>query len=107
MTLKECTKTELICIIESLALHAGSGWLEAALHDVEETRTQKTQAQAARLFAIMKDKAREIDQLYLPYSSDPYCEIPASVVAKAKALAHKYDEAEAKWCRLMGFEKNP
>lgn len=104
MTLKDCTKGELIHVIEQLGRYTGKYYVELALSDVERERERRKNKEAKRLLAIMDKKSKEIEHLYAPYNSDPHCQIPEGVVAKARAVAHEYDKAQLKWRKLMGIK---
>ena len=107
MTLKDCTKDELIFVIERLqfyGLTAGDFYIRRALCDVEDKRERRKYEEIERLSGVMSKKAREIDQLYLPYDDNPYCQIPDDVVAKAEIIAREYDKARLKWYKLMGIK---
>ena len=87
MTLKDCTKAELLWIIDRLrnrGLYRLDTIIAIALNDLESARLRQ---QAAELLT--------------PYEGKPILDIPADVLDHASAILEEAQALEEKWNRLM------
>lgn len=105
MKLKDCTKEELIFVIERLQLYTLSGteYVQRALEDVEMRRDERKHEEARRLAALHSQKCLEYVGLLTPYDGKPFKDIPLEVLERAEAAMKEARDADAKWRRLMGF----
>lgn len=106
MTLRDCTKEELLFIINRLQIYMLSGsdhYVKMALYDVEERRYEKKNKEAQRLSTLAYQKRQEYIDLLSPYEGKRLSDIPDSVFAKAAAAMKEAQAADRKWNRLMGI----
>lgn len=106
MTLKGCTKEELIFVIEQFKFHCGSSgeyYLARALSDVEMKREEKKLAEAGRISDYAYQKRQEYIDLLAPYEGKRLVDIPATVLKKADAAMREAQEADRKWNKIMGI----
>ncbi len=107
MTLKDCTKEELIFIIKRLQFYSlsDSYFIDIALRDVEEERENKKLAEAKRLSDYSAQKRQECIDLLAPYEGKRILDIPDSVIKKADSAMKAAQAADKKWNNLMGITK--
>lgn len=106
MTLKDCTKEELIFIIKRLQFYSLSGdsyYIDRALRDVEEERENKKLAEAKRLLDYSAQKRQECIDLLMPYEGKRILDIPDSVIKRADSAMKAARAADKKWNNLMGI----
>lgn len=107
MKLKDCTKEELIFVIERLqfyGLTAGDYYISRALCDVEERRESQRNEEANRLSKLANEKHLEYLDLIRPYVGQPITSIPEEVIKRADAAQKECDAANLKWFKLMGIK---
>lgn len=107
MTLKDCTKSELLWVIDHAKRHSlgmvGS-YIDNALADLEYKRKMDRLDQAKKL-ADTASKARvEYVELLKPYDGKKLTEVPLDVLKKADDAMKRSREADKKWYRLMGIK---
>ncbi len=108
MKLEDCTKKELLFIIERLRSHALNSdkyFLKTALLEVEERRENKKIDEADRLLNYSTQKQKEYYDLLTPYEGESILNIPDPVLRKADAAMKEAQEADKKWAKLMGLDK--
>lgn len=104
MTLNDCTKAELLTIIEHLKRHLlGSGdyHVKQALLEIEGHRNLAKLEKADKIADLAAQKRQEYIDLLSPYDGKSFGEIPFPVLSKAReamVAAQKYDE---EWNKLM------
>lgn len=105
MKLKDCTKDELIFVIERLQLYNPSQkhFLFRALNDVEMRRKEKKFDEAKRISAYSSQKRQEYIDLLAPYEGKRLGDIPTSVLERADAAMKEAQKADSKWNRIMGI----
>lgn len=106
MTLKDCTKDELIFVIERLKFYeltVGDYYIQRALFDVEERRNARLLEKSKLLLDYAHKKLQERNNLLAPYEGCRYIDIPDSVLEKAGAAEKEYLTATEKWNKLMGI----
>lgn len=103
MTVKQCTKEELIRVIDRLCfLYTGNEFfLQRALCEIERDRFEKQAAESDRLNKLSYEKRMAAIELLKPYRT--YAEAPLDVLEKAQALFHEADEADNAWNKLNGI----
>lgn len=105
MTLKDCTKEELIFVIERLQFYSLSGdyYVQRALRDVAEQREERKLEEAQRLSALQNQKMQEYISLMRPYEGVPLMDVPEDVFVQADAVLQEARAVDMKWRKLMGF----
>lgn len=105
MKLKDCTKEELIFVIERLQFYSLSGdyYVQRALGDVEEERKVRKLREARRLSDLQNQKMQEYISLMSPYDGAPLMDVPEDVFVRAHAALKKAQAADMKWRKLMGI----
>lgn len=104
MTLKDCTKAELLWIIDRLrnrGLYRLDTIISIALNDLEYQREQKKLDEADRLNERSARLRRQYVELLTPYEGKPILDIPADVLDHAAALQEEAQMLDKKWCKLM------
>lgn len=109
MTLRDCTKEELIFLIKRLQFYSLSNdhCVQLALGDVEEEREARKLREARWLSGLQNQKMQEYIALMRPYEGMPLKDIPENVFAKADAALQEARAADMKWRKLMGFSSAP
>lgn len=108
MTLKECTKDELLYIIKRLSFPnrvEENYTIQRALVELEYKREGKKLNEAERLNKVADEKLAEYNSIISPYIGKSYAEIPDNVLKKAAAVLKEREAAEDKWMRLMGIKQ--
>lgn len=105
MTLKDCTKEELIFVIKRFQFYSLSNdhYVQRALGDVEEEREARKLSEARRLSALQNQKMQEYISLMRPYDGEPLMDVPEDVFVRADAALQEARAADMKWRRLMGI----
>lgn len=107
MKLKDCTKEELIFVIERLrfyGLTAGDYYISRALRDVEERREIQKIEEAEQLSKLANEKHLEYVKLISSYIGQPITSIPDEIVKKADAAQKECEAAHLRWFKLMGIK---
>lgn len=107
MTLNDCTRAELLFVIDSLKRHHfsnGDYYLKLALLDVEAQREKARFAEAEKYSQLSSEKRQAYIELLSPYEGRPIGEVPFSVIARGKRLLEEAHEADRKWAKLMGVK---
>lgn len=107
MTLKDCTKDELIFVIDRLKLYgltSGDYYVNRALSDVAERRENQKHEEARRLAELANEKHLEYMDLICPYVGQPITSIPKEIIQKADAAQKACESANLKWFKLMGIK---
>lgn len=104
MTLKGCTKAELLWLIDWMCTHS-MFWhdieIERALNALELEREQKKLDEADRLNEESARLRQQAAELLTPYEGKPILDIPADVLDHASAILEEAQALEEKWNRLM------
>lgn len=105
MKLKDCTKEELIFVIERLQFYSLSGdyYVRRALCDVMEQREERKLEEARRLTDIRLQNLQQYNDLLGPYEGKSFSDIPQDVLDRAGAALERYEAADRKWLQLMGI----
>lgn len=106
MTLSDCTKTDLLWVINQLCsrcLFDGEYCLEQTLTDLFFKKEQD-RLDRAREYAEIADTARKRwVELMAPYDGWRLLDIPVDVIRQADAAMQEAKDADNKWRQLMGF----
>ena len=102
MTLQQCTKAELLWVIDRACLHGMSKrHIEYALSDLEREKISRELDEADRLNKLAHEKRMEYIELLKPYDGWKFKDIPLDVLEKAQAALDQAQEADRKWDKLM------
>lgn len=107
MTLKDCTKEELIFVIERLHMYeltSSDYYVRRALCDVEERREMRKHERMKQLSELSAQKQREYAALLAPYEGQPFVNIPDDVLLKADELQKESRAANLEWFKLAGIK---
>lgn len=106
MTLSDCTKTDLLWVINQLCsryLFDGEYCLEQTLTDLSFKKEQD-RLDRAREYAEIADTARKRwVELMAPYDGWRLLDIPVGVIRQADAAMQEAKDADNKGRQLMGF----
>lgn len=107
MKLKDCTKAELLWVIDHAKKHSlgmvGS-YIDNALADLEYKREMDRIDQAKQLADTARKARVEYAELLKPYEGKKLTEIPLDVLEKADEAMNRARGADKKWYRLMGIK---
>lgn len=99
MTLQQCTKAELLWVIDRACEYELSDRaIKAALDDLELEKIRT-------LIQFSNEKRMEYIDLMRPYDGWKFIDIPLDVLKKAQAALKQAEEAEHKWEKLLGLQK--
>lgn len=104
MTLKDCTKAELLWIIDWLCNHSMFRHdleIKRALNALEYEQEQRKLDEADRLNEESARLRQQYVELLTPYEGKPILDIPADVLDHASAILEEAQALEEKWNRLM------
>lgn len=107
MTIKDCTKDELVYIIERLSFPhriEKNFTIQRALTDLEYQREDKKIRDAECLRDVADKKLAEYNSIISPYIGKSFADIPDKVLKKVAAVLKEREAAEDKWMRLMGIK---
>lgn len=106
MTLRECTKEELIKLIETVSRDKSVKWkIERALSEIEYHKEMEALDAADLANKEATEKRREYNAILAPYAGKSLRDIPPDVVQRAAAAGRAADAAEARWYKLMGIKR--
>lgn len=104
MTLKGCTKAELLWLIDWMCTHSMFRHdieIERALNALEFEREEKRLDEADCLNKRSARLRQQYVDLLTPYEGKPILDIPADVLDHASAILEEAQALEEKWNRLM------
>ena len=104
ITLNECTKADLLWIINRMSVMHGAYYLERALNELWYEKEKQRIAEADKYRKIVAEKTRAYNDLMQPYDGQFYSSIPDSVIHKAAKLTREADAAQKKFMSLMGIK---
>lgn len=107
MKLSQCTKAELIWVIEQaekLSLGDIHYWLDRALDDLKYKREMERIDKAKKLCEIANKAAQEYVELLKPYEGKKITDIPLDILKKADSALKRSRKANEMWAKLMSFE---
>lgn len=106
MTLKQCTKDELIWLVNRIAqrnCYPNQEYeISRALNELSYEREKKRLDEAERWAKISHDKRMEYCELLKPYDGWKWIDIPLEVVNKCVELIKDAEAADKKWDELIG-----
>ena len=104
MTLKDCTKAELLWIIDRLrnrGLYRLDTIISIALNDLEYQREQKKLDEAKRVHEKSARLRQQYVELLMSYEAKSILDVPADVLDHASAILEEAQTLDKKWNRLM------
>lgn len=103
MTLKQCTKEELLEIFARLKKqHPSSEWyIERILIDLHKERELKEIAQAENWAKISHEARTQYAELVKPYTGKKLTDVPIEIINKAEELLQTAQRADREYNRLM------
>ena len=105
MKLKDCTKEELIHIVNYIAgrisLLNKDYYIESALAEVEYKRKRKMLDRAEELNQLSAQKRNAYIEILKPYNGMKYADIPFDVLCRASALQKEAQKADKEWVKIM------
>lgn len=107
MTLKECTKEELIYIINRLTdrqFSSNAYYVEGILIDIEHKRSLKKISEAENWAIISHDARMKYSEFLKKYEGKRLVDIPTDEILKAEELIKTAERADKKYMQLMGIE---
>ena len=107
MKLANCTKDELIFIIDRLRHYThlnAEYYLERALNDLKHRKEIENLEKADKYAKIAHEKRKEYCELLKPYEGKKLADIPCDVLSKANRLIIEARKADEEWEKLIGTE---
>lgn len=107
MTLSDCTKADLLWIINRVKqryLHNVDFEIQRALNDLEYEKIRQRHDEAERYVLLANEKRREYIELLSPYDGMKIIDIPLPVLDKADKLLKKAREYDKRWNKLIGLD---
>lgn len=101
MTLKDCTKQELIEICERITMFAGDEVLRHALYEIQIERDNKRLEESDKLAKIAHEYSDKLKEILSPYSGKSISSIPNDVLEKAAEYEKKHNAAIKKSLKLL------
>ena len=107
MKLKDCTKGELLWVIDHMKKNSFGvidHSIRNALDDLEYKREMDRIDQAKQLADTARKARMEYAELLKPYEGKKLTEIPLDVLKKADEAMRRAREVNKKWYRIMGIK---
>lgn len=107
MTLNDCTKAELLMVIDHLKRHLwpnGDYQLQRGLSEVSLKRETAKLDKADKIAAQADAKRREYIDLLKPYEGKPFGEIPFPTISKARQALVEAQKLDEEWNKLMNID---
>lgn len=111
MKLEDCTKDELIWMVNRVACSCSSPGnaeyhISRALFDLEYERQKRASAEAHKIAEKAKEKWDEYFAALAPYKGQKFSDIPFEVLLKAEKAQKEALALDKKWNKLMGMTDN-
>ena len=100
MTLKDCTKAELIFIIERLSFF-DKARLKRLLHDVEYERVKKKLAEADRWIQVADSCHKRYFEIMKKHAGKKLTDVPMSDIKEADKALKDAEKADKEYDKLM------
>ena len=108
MTLAQCTKEDLIWVINRLlqmcCFYQKDYYLSHALSDLHYHKEKARIDEAEKIGKIADAKQQEYIEIMRPYDGKRLADIPLDVLEKASQALSEADAAEKKFMKLMRLE---
>lgn len=108
MTLQDCTKAELLSVIDKLRRHLftnGDYYVRMALLEVERQREEVKYAKAEELSDLAYKKRLEYYDLLRSYEGKKLCDVPRSVLKLAENVLKEAQNYDRAWNEIMGYDQ--
>lgn len=107
MTLEQCSKTDLIWVINRMCMYSlGKRELNHALDDLAYEKEKARIDEANKYAQVAHEKRQAYINLLKPYDGMKFVDIPMLVLEKAAELQKQADAADRKWAKLLGVGLN-
>lgn len=105
LTLNECTKEELIEIINRVQVNGfmGEHLVESGLIHIEAQRMEKKFNEAEKYNKLACEKRLKSAELMKPYEGKRWSDVPMEILTKASELLKEAEKADKMWNKLMNF----
>lgn len=106
MTLRQCTKEELLYIFKQLKEHYLFNLdyhINLCLSDIEYQRDMKKIDEGRKIAEYSAAKRKEYAKILEPYDGKKFANIPLDVLRRADTALKKAQEADKKYQKLMGL----
>lgn len=105
MRLTDCSKDELIKIINLMSQRAENGnyHLTRALNQIETERELACLDEADKISALIDKKTQDYKDLLSPYDGKPTMDIPGYIIDEAMALLKEIAVLHEQWSAKMGI----
>ena len=101
MTLKECTKEELIYILNRISRFSDYDYhINLALNEIEYKHQMKKIDEAQKWAEIAHDKRKEALELLKCYEGHKFSDIPPEILTQARKLFDEATAADNKWEKI-------
>ena len=107
MTLAQCTKDDLLWLIDRIlqmcCFHQKDYYLARALEDLRYHKEKARIAEAEKFGKIADAKLQEYIEIMRPYDGRKLTDIPLPILEKARQALADADAAERKFARLISL----
>ena len=105
MQLKNCTKKELLWIIQAMCRYdLTDRHLRLALDDLQYERERDRLDRAHQLLQVSSAASQRYAELVRPYEGIPLADVPMEVLQEADAALDEFNTANKEWRKLMGVK---
>ena len=105
MTLAQCTKAELIWIVNRICMYAWAGhYLDRALNELAQEKEEARFCKADEYRKLALAKKHAFAEMLAPYDGMQWGDIPLEVLEKAAELEREAAIADKKWAKLMNIK---
>ena len=104
MKLRDCTKAELLWVIQRAREHSlGSinGYIDHALSDLRFQRAEDRLKRAEELSKEADQARGKFVELMRPYDGKRYMDIPRNILEAAKAAIQRADKLDREYLKIM------
>lgn len=107
MTLAQCTKDDLLWLIDRIlqmcCFHQKEYYLARALEDLRYHKEEARISEAEKFGKIADAKRQEYIEILRPYDGQKLTDIPLPVLEKAKQALDDANVAEKRFAKLIGL----
>ena len=110
MTLQDCTKKELLIVIEYMrrsSLSSGNWYLARALGEVERRREEKMLDEADKIAQMASELQKRHNELLRPYEGANISDIPFRVIEQARKILREIESLDQRYEKLLGLSPMP
>ena len=104
MTLQQCSKADLLWIIDRMCMRSLSRYdLDRALSDLACEKEEARIEEAHKYAKLADEKRRAYIALLEPYVGMKWADIPMEVLEQGAKLQEQATAADRKWAKLLGI----